>query len=64
MFNMSKLSLAAAVAAAVFSGAVSAAEISFVSGATGKDIENFKAMVKPWEDKTGNTVSILSLIHI
>ena len=40
---------------------VLADEITFVSGATGNAIENFKAYVKPWEDKTGNTVTIVPM---
>ena len=43
------------------SGMASAAQISFVSGATGKDIETLKELVKPWEAKTGNTVNIVPM---
>ena len=43
------------------SGIASAAQISFVSGATGKDIETLKELVKPWEAKTGNTVNIVPM---
>ncbi len=43
------------------SGAAFAANINFVSGATGKDIENFKNLIKPWEEKTGNTVTIVPM---
>jgi trehalose/maltose transport system substrate-binding protein len=43
------------------STAAFAANINFVSGATGKDIENFKNLIKPWEEKTGNTVTIVPM---
>jgi trehalose/maltose transport system substrate-binding protein len=43
------------------SSAAFAANINFVSGATGKDIENFKNLIKPWEEKTGNTVTIVPM---
>jgi trehalose/maltose transport system substrate-binding protein len=43
------------------STAAFAANINFVSGATGKDIENFKSLIKPWEEKTGNTVTIVPM---
>ena len=43
------------------SGIASAAQISFVSGATGKDIETLKELVKPWEASSGNTVNIVPM---
>lgn len=36
-------------------------EIFYVSGSVGKAVENFKTLVKPWEDATGNTVTIVPM---
>ncbi len=54
---------AGAVAAmlAVFGAPVMAEEIFYVSGAVGNAVENFKALVKPWEEKTGNTVTLVPM---
>ncbi len=38
-----------------------AEEIFYVSGSVGKAVENFKTLVKPWEDATGNTVTIVPM---
>ena len=38
-----------------------AEEIFYVSGSVGKAVENFKSLVKPWEDATGNTVTIVPM---
>jgi trehalose/maltose transport system substrate-binding protein len=46
---------------AVFSGPALAEEIFYVSGAVGNAVENFKALVKPWEDATGNTVTLVPM---
>ena len=40
---------------------VMAEEIFYVSGSVGKAVENFKSLVKPWEDATGNTVIIVPM---
>ena len=40
---------------------VSAAEITYVSGAVGNAIENFKKIVKPWEVRTGHTVKLIPM---
>ncbi len=45
----------------LMSGVASAANISFVSGATGNDLAIFQEQVKPWEAKTGNTVTIVPM---
>ena len=39
----------------------SAAEITYVSGAVGNAIENFANLVKPWEEATGHTVTIVPM---
>ena len=45
----------------LMSGIASAANISFVSGATGNDLAIFQEQVKPWEAKTGNTVTVVPM---
>ena len=45
----------------LMSGIASAATISFVSGATGNDLAIFQEQVKPWEAKTGNTVTVVPM---
>jgi trehalose/maltose transport system substrate-binding protein len=40
---------------------VMAEEIFYVSGAVGNAVQNFKALVKPWEDATGNTVTMVPM---
>jgi trehalose/maltose transport system substrate-binding protein len=50
----------AAILAAV-GAPVMADEIFYVSGAVGNAVENFKALVKPWEEKTGNTVTLVPM---
>ncbi len=54
---------ATAVAAmlAVFGAPVMADEVTVVSGAVGAAVENFTAYVKPWEEKTGNTVKLVPM---
>ena len=38
-----------------------AEELFYVSGAVGNAVENFKTLVKPWEEATGNTVTIVPM---
>jgi len=38
-----------------------AAEITYVSGAVGNAIEEFKTIVKPWEEATGHTAKIVPM---
>jgi trehalose/maltose transport system substrate-binding protein len=40
---------------------VVAEELFYVSGAVGNAVENFKALVKPWEEATGHTVTIVPM---
>jgi trehalose/maltose transport system substrate-binding protein len=40
---------------------VMADEIFYVSGAVGKAVDNFKTLVKPWEEKTGHTVTMVPM---
>ncbi len=65
MFNFVKTKIlkvfAIAGFATLFSTSLFAAEITYVSGATGAAIENFAALVKPWEDETGHKVTIVPM---
>ena len=38
-----------------------AEEMFYVSGAVGNAVENFKTLVKPWEEATGNTVTMVPM---
>lgn len=51
----------AATALALGASAVSAAEITYVSGAVGNAVEDFKKIVAPWEAKTGHTVTLVPM---
>lgn len=54
----------AAVTAAVatlWATAAFAVNVNFVSGATGRDIDLMRELVKPWEKDTGNTVTIVPM---
>ncbi len=52
---------AAAIVAVAGASSVLADEITYVSGATGAAIENFAALVAPWEAETGHTVTIVPM---
>ena len=56
---MRSAGLAAIVA--VLGAPVMADEIFYVSGAVGNAIENFKVLVKPWEESTGHTVTMVPM---
>lgn len=62
MFKIKSL-IAGSAMFAVLAGAGSAMaeEITYVSGAVGKAVENFAALVKPWEEKTGNKVTLVPM---
>ncbi len=49
-----------AMIAALGSPAI-ADELFYVSGAVGRAVENFPALVKPWEDATGHTVTMVPM---
>ncbi len=52
----------AAVAALSLTASIAHAdEITYVSGATGAAIENFAALVAPWEEATGHTVTLVPM---
>ncbi|MBJ7554904.1 ABC transporter substrate-binding protein [Marinomonas spartinae] len=42
-------------------GSAHAAKVVLASGAVGKDIEVLKKLVKPWEQRTGNTLAVLPM---
>ena len=46
---------------AVFSAPAMADELFYVSGAVGNAVDNFKALVAPWEASTGNTVTLVPM---
>nr|WP_246365587.1 ABC transporter substrate-binding protein [Gellertiella hungarica] len=51
----------AVLAAGLVAAPVRAEEITYVSGAVGNAVEDFKKIVKPWEEKTGNTVTLVPM---
>lgn len=64
MKHMTRFGLAAAMASgisALAASAVLAEEITYVSGAVGAAVENFAALVKPWEEATGNKVTLVPM---
>jgi trehalose/maltose transport system substrate-binding protein len=54
-------SAATAAMLAAFGAPVMADELFYVSGAVGNAVENFKTLVKPWEEATGHTVTIVPM---
>lgn len=52
---------AAAAVVAFGATAVAAVEITYVSGAVGNAVEDFKTIVAPWEEATGNTVTLVPM---
>ena len=54
-------SAAVAALASAFATPLFAEEIFYVSGAVGNAVENFKTLVKPWEEATGNTVTMVPM---
>lgn len=53
--------LAGALLASLMATAAGAVNVNFVSGAVGADIAVYKDLVKPWEEKTGNTVTFVPM---
>ena len=53
--------LAAAALSLAFTGPARAVEVSFAAGVVGSFFEDFAAVVKPWEEKTGNTVKLVPM---
>jgi trehalose/maltose transport system substrate-binding protein len=49
------------VLASLWTSAAFAVNVNLVSGAVGADIEVYKELVKPWEEKTGNTVTFVPM---
>lgn len=59
--ELKKLLFAGVAAAGLASGSAHAVELSIVHGAVGKDNEVLRAELDRWEEKTGNTVKIVSM---
>ncbi|MCG5479795.1 MAG: ABC transporter substrate-binding protein [Ensifer alkalisoli] len=53
--------MVAVLASASFGAVATAAELHYVLGTVGNDVENFKKLVKPWEEATGNTVKLVPM---
>ena len=51
----------AALTLSAAAGSLFAAEINYVSGATGNDLEIFKELIAPWEEATGHTVNVVPM---
>ncbi len=63
-FGLNSRMLRSAAAIAIFAAIgtpVLAEEIFVVSGATGSDLQDFPTIVKPWEDATGNKVTVVPM---
>ena len=60
MTSFFKTTVAASAMTLVASSAF-AAEITYVSGAVGNAVEDFKKIVAPWEAKTGHTVKLVPM---
>jgi trehalose/maltose transport system substrate-binding protein len=54
-------STAVVLFASTVGSAAMAAEITVVSGAVGNAVENFAALVAPWEEATGHTVTLVPM---
>lgn len=64
MKTLSGRALRSAATAALLAAAgtpVLADELFYVSGAVGNAVENFKELVKPWEEATGHTVTLVPM---
>lgn len=53
--------LMGAVAGTAMASFAMADEVTIASGITGNGLENFKTIVKPWEEATGHTVTIVPM---
>ena len=52
---------ATAAMLAAFGAPAMAEELFYVSGAVGNAVEDFAAIVKPWEERTGNKVTMVPM---
>jgi trehalose/maltose transport system substrate-binding protein len=55
------LLIAGLAGAAMLAGPALAVEITYVSGAVGNAVEDFRTIVAPWEEATGNTVTLVPM---
>ena len=53
--------MAGAALVSLIATSATAANVNFVSGAVGRDIEVLRELVKPWEQQTGNTVTVVPM---
>lgn len=60
-FKSRVLSTVAAAALTTLGSISQAAEINYVLGSVGNALETFKAIVAPWEEKTGHTVNVVPM---
>lgn len=51
----------AALMSAGFAGTAMSVELHYAIGAVGNDVENLRQMLKPWEEATGNTVTVVPM---
>lgn len=51
----------AALVSAGFAGSAWSVELHYAIGAVGNDVENLRQMLKPWEEATGNTVTVVPM---
>lgn len=51
----------AALMSAGFAGAAMSVELHYAIGAVGNDVENLRQLLKPWEEATGNTVTVVPM---
>ena len=61
LFGSALLRTTTAAVLVLAASGVSAVELTYVSGATGDAVANFAKYVKPWEEKTGNTVTLVPM---
>lgn len=62
--NSGRFLQSAALAALISAGCAGAAmsvELHYAIGAVGNDVENLRQMLKPWEEATGNTVTVVPM---
>lgn len=59
--RVTRSAMVAVLASASFGAVATAAELHYVLGTVGNDVENFKKLVKPWEEATGNTVKLVPM---
>ncbi len=62
--SIKSLALRGAAVTAIMAGSINAAaavEVNYVLGSVGDAVDILKEVVKPWEEKTGNTVNVVTM---